>query len=207
MGKAVERINAFVRSVPTWAVYIVYLLPVPWLIYQGITGDLGRDPVKRLEHELGEIALQLLVIGLCITPLRRFVGVNLLKFRRAIGVVAFVYVVLHMLVWAVLDVQTLERVWADILKRPYITIGMAAFVALLPLALTSNNRSVRVLGATWRKLHKLVYLAAILAAVHFVWLVKGFQLEPLIYLGVIVALIGLRMIPSQTARARVRAPQ
>lgn len=192
-----DHINQGARWVPTWAVYIVYLLPVPWLLYEGMTGGLGREPIKALEHELGEIALQLLVIGLCITPLRRFLGVNLLKFRRAIGLLAFIYVVLHMLVWAVLDVQALDRMWADIVKRPYVTIGMAGFLLLLPLALTSNNWSVRKLGPAWRKLHKLVYPAAVLGAVHFIWLVKGFQIEPLVYLAVIVGLLGLRLLPKR----------
>ena len=193
-----DRINRAARRVPVWAVYCVYLLPVPWLLYQGSVGDLGRDPVKRLEHELGEIALQLVIIGLAITPLRRFANINLIKFRRAIGVLTFVYVCLHILVWAVLDVQTLDRVWADILKRPYITIGMASFLLLLPLAITSNNVSVRKLGVAWRRLHKLAYPAAILGGIHYVWLAKGFQLEPLVYLTVILCLLGLRLIPKSS---------
>ncbi|WP_415404582.1 protein-methionine-sulfoxide reductase heme-binding subunit MsrQ [Tateyamaria sp. SN3-11] len=189
----VDRINQVVRKVPTWAVYIVYLIPVPVLLYMGMTGGLGREPIKALEHELGEIALQLLIIGLCITPLRRFTGVNLIKFRRTMGVLAFTYVALHLLVWAVLDVQALDRVWADILKRPYITIGMAAFVLMIPLAVTSNNKSVRALGAVWRKLHLLTYPVAILAGIHFIWLSKGFQLEPMVYMAVILALLALRV--------------
>ncbi len=188
----VELINRGARKIPTWAVYIVYLLPVPFLLYLAQTGGLGREPIQALEHELGEIAIQLLIIGLCISPLRRFFGVNLIKFRRAIGLLAFTYVALHLLVWAVLDVQSLERVWADIVKRPYITIGMAGFVLMLPLALTSNNASVRMLGAAWRKLHLLTYPIALLAAVHFIWVRKGFQLEPLIYLAVIVVLLVIR---------------
>ena len=181
------------RKVPTGGVYMVYLIPVPVLLYQGMTGGLGREPINALERELGEIALQLLVIGLCISPLRKFAGVNLIKFRRAIGLLAFTYVVLHLLVWAVLDIQSLERIWADIIKRPYITIGMAAFALMIPLAVTSNNRSVRALGAGWRKLHLLTYPVAILAAVHFIWLSKGFQMEPLVYLSVILSLLALRV--------------
>ncbi len=187
-----DRINRAARKVPVWLVWVLYLIPVPVLLYMGSTGGLGRDPVEALEHELGEIALQLLIIGLCITPLRRHLGINLLKFRRAIGLLAFVYVALHLLVWAVLDLQSLERVWADILKRPYITIGMAAFLLMLPLALTSNNASVRKLGPAWRKLHQLIYVAILLGGVHFLWVRKGFQVEPLIYLAVIVLLLGLR---------------
>ncbi|MEL6452987.1 MAG: protein-methionine-sulfoxide reductase heme-binding subunit MsrQ [Pseudomonadota bacterium] len=189
----VDGINRWARKVPTWAVYIVYLIPVPVLLYMGVTGGLGVDPVKALEHELGEIALQLVIIGLCISPLRRFFGVNLIKFRRTMGVLAFTYVALHLLVWAVLDVQALDRVWADIVKRPYITIGMAAFVLMIPLVVTSNNRSVRALGAVWRKVHLLTYPIAILAGLHYIWLSKGFQLEPLAYMAVILALLALRV--------------
>ena len=163
------------------------------------TGGLGREPVEALEHELGEIALQLLIIGLCISPLRRFVGLNLLKFRRAFGVLAFTYVALHLLVWAVLDVQTLERVWADIVKRPYITIGMASFVLMLPLILTSNNWAVRWLGPLWSRLHLLPYPVALLAAVHFIWVRKGFQIETLLYLGVITGLLALRFVGQRRA--------
>ena len=141
-----DSINNAARRVPVWLVWLLCLIPIPMLLYAGSTGGLGREPIKTLEHELGEIAIQLLIVGLCISPLRRYLGVNLLKFRRALGLLAFTYVTLHLVVWAILDVQSLERVWADILKRPYITVGMASFVLLLPLALTSNNTSVRKLS-------------------------------------------------------------
>ncbi len=189
----IDRLNTLFRRVPTWAVHIVYLLPVPWLLYLALTGGLGREPIKALEHELGEIALQLLVIGLAVTPLRQHIGLNLIKFRRAIGLLAFTYVVLHLSVWLFLDVQIWSQIWADILKRPYITIGMAAFALMIPLAVTSNNWSVRKLGPAWRKLHKLTYVAGILGAIHYVWLAKGFQIEPLAYLVVILGLLSLRV--------------
>lgn len=189
----VDRINAFARRVPTWVLYILYLLPVPWLLYLAQTGGLGREPIKALEHELGEIALQLLIIGLTITPLRRYLGINLLKFRRMFGLLAFIYVSLHLLVWLVLDVGILSQIWADILKRPYITIGMAGFVLLIPLALTSNNWSVRKLGAGWRKLHRLSYVAVLLGGVHYMMLTKTWALEPVIYMAVILGLLALRL--------------
>lgn len=189
----VDRINQTVRKVPTAAIYIVGLIPVPVLLYWGMTGGLGREPIQALEHELGEIALQLLIASLCVTPLRQYAGLNLMKFRRSIGLLAFIYVALHLLVWAVLDVQSLDRVWADILKRPYITIGMAAFVLMIPLAVTSNNKSVRLLGTAWRKLHLLAYPVAALAALHFIWLSKVLEPEPLIYAAVIFGLLALRL--------------
>lgn len=188
-----DRINAWARRIPTWVIYLAGALPAPWLFYLGATGGLGVEPVKALEHEYGELALQLLIAGLCVTPLRRQFGINLVKFRRALGLLAFSYVTMHLLVWAVLDVQALDRVWADIVKRPYITIGMSAFVLMVPLAATSNNWSVRRLGPRWRQLHRLTYAVVLLGAVHFIWLRKGWQVEPLVYLVVIVALLALRM--------------
>lgn len=193
MNAAVETVNRGIRRVPAWPLYLLGLVPAVWLFWLGTTGRLGVEPIEVLEHELGEIALQLMVAVLAVTPLRRLAGVNLLKFRRAIGVLAFVYVTLHLLVWLLLDVGILAQIWADILKRPYVTVGFTAFLLMVPLAVTSNNWSVRRLGATWRRLHMLTYAAALLAAIHFVWLVKGFQIEPLIYLVVILGLLALRI--------------
>ena len=195
-----ELVNSWARRLPTWVVYLALAAPAPWLFFLAVTGGLGVDPVKALEHEYGLIALQLLIAGLCITPLRRYAGVNLLKFRRALGLLAFCYVVLHLLVWAVLDVQALDRVWADIVKRPYITIGMTALLLMLPLAATSNNLSLRCLGPRWRQLHRLTYAVAVLAAVHFIWLRKGWQVEPLVYLLAILVLLGLRAVPRNRGR-------
>lgn len=197
----VDTINTATRRIPTWCVYILYLIPVPYLFYLGISGGLGPDPVKALEHELGEIALQLLIIGLCITPLRRFFGLNLIRFRRTFGVLAFTYVTLHLLVWAILDVQALDRVIEDIVKRPYIAIGMASFALLLPLALTSNNWSVRRLGPLWRSLHKLTYVAVVLGGLHYIWLAKGIQLEPLLYMATIIGLLATRFVLPKRARS------
>ncbi len=188
-----DRINAAARRIPTWLVYGAGLLPAPLLFWMAATGRLGVEPINALEREYGELALKLLIAGLCVTPLRRHLKVNLLKFRRAIGLLAFFYVAAHFCVWAVLDVQTLDRVWGEILKRPYVTIGMTAFVAMMPLALTSNNASVRWLGSRWRKLHRLTYGVAVLGAGHFIWLSKGFQIEPLVYLTIVVLLLALRV--------------
>ncbi|MGR3697178.1 MAG: protein-methionine-sulfoxide reductase heme-binding subunit MsrQ, partial [Roseovarius sp.] len=181
-----DRINGLARRVPVWAVWLLGLAPAVWTFYLGLTGGLGAEPIKALERELGEVALQLVILGLCITPLRRHLGVNLIRFRRAVGLLAFTYVCLHLLVWLVLDVQIWAQIWADILKRPYVTVGFTAFLMMCPLALTSNDLSVRRLGPRWRVLHRLTYAVAILAAVHFIWLSKGFQIEPLVYLGVIL---------------------
>lgn len=188
-----QHINQWARQIPSWVVYVLLLIPAPWFFYLGATGGLGVEPIKALEHEYGELALKLLVAGLAITPLRTHLGINLIKFRRAIGLMAFFYVSAHLLVWLVLDVQIVSQIWADILKRPYITIGMVGFILMLPLAVTSNNRSIRMLGPKWRQLHKLTYIVVLLGAVHFLMLVKGFQLEPILYLAVILALLALRL--------------
>jgi sulfoxide reductase heme-binding subunit YedZ len=195
-----DRINGLARRVPVWAVWLLGLVPAVWTFYLGLTGGLGAEPIKALERELGEVALQLVILGLCITPLRRYLGVNLIRFRRAMGLLAFTYVSVHLLVWLVLDVQIWAQIWADILKRPYVTVGFTAFLMMIPLALTSNDLSLRWLGPRWRVLHRLTYGVAVLGAVHFIWLSKGFQIEPLVYLAVILALLGLRWRPTRQSR-------
>ncbi|MFS4581933.1 protein-methionine-sulfoxide reductase heme-binding subunit MsrQ [Phaeobacter sp. C3_T13_0] len=194
------RVNSILRRVPVWLIYVLGILPAGVLFYQGLIGALGPEPIKALEHEYGELALQLLVLTLAVTPLRRLVGLNLMRFRRAIGLLCFFYVSCHLLVWLVLDVQALGQILADIVKRPYITIGMIGFVLLLPLAVTSNNLSVRRLGIRWRLLHKLTYPAALLGALHYVVLVKGFQLEPFLYFGLILFLLAFRFASFQRLR-------
>ncbi len=192
----VQRINGASRRLPPGALYVLAPLPAVWWFYQGVVGGLGPEPVKALEHLCGELALQLLILCLAVTPLRMFTGLNLIRFRRAIGVIAFFYVLLHLCVWLFIDVRIPSQIWADILKRPYITIGMVGFALLVPLAVTSNNLSVRRLGSLrWRRLHRLVYVAVLLGGVHFLMVVKGWQVEPMVYLGVIAILLAARFAP------------
>jgi sulfoxide reductase heme-binding subunit YedZ len=189
-----ERVNGALRRMPVWPVYVVGALPPFWFLYLGLTGGLGVEPIKELEHRLGELGLQVLIAALAVTPLRRFTGISLLRFRRAIGLIAFCYIACHLLVWLVLDIQDLGRIWQDVVKRPYITIGMVGFVLLIPLAVTSNNWSVRKLGAAaWKRVHWLAYPATILGAVHFVMVAKGWQIEPMLYLITILALLAARI--------------
>ncbi len=198
-----QRINTALGRVPPWLLYIVAVVPPAWFLYLGMTGGLGVEPIKELEHRLGELALQLFIVALAVRPLREWTGVNLLKQRRALGLITFFYVLLHLLVWLVLDVGILSEIWADIVKRPYITVGMAAFVLMIPLAITSNNLSLRKMGPKrWRNWHKLTYPAAVLAALHYVMLAKGFQIEPLIYLAITLILLAARLrLPRKTAPA------
>ena len=205
-----ERLNAALRRLPVWPLYPLGLLPAVWLFWLGLTGGLGPDPVKALEHRYGEIALQLMVAVLAVTPLRRLTGLSLMRFRRALGLLAFAYVTLHLAVWLGLDVQlNLAQAWEDVLKRPYITIGMAGFLLLVPLALTSTDSALRRLGpVAWRRLHRLTYVAALAGAVHYLLLVKADRAEPLVYLAVILLLLALRLplgLGRRGRRAEVRA--
>ncbi len=180
--------------VPSWLIYPLVIMPGLWLFYLAVQNQLGPDPVKALENGLGEYALQFLIAGLAISPLMRFARINLIKYRRALGLVGFFYVIAHFTVYIVLDMQfDWQEIVTDIIKRPYITIGVSAFLLLLPLALTSNNISIRKLGAAgWNKLHLIVYPAVILGAVHYVMIKKTWALEPLLYLAAALFLISLR---------------
>ncbi|MBL3571755.1 sulfoxide reductase heme-binding subunit YedZ [Rhodovulum sulfidophilum] len=199
----VQRVNIALARLPTWPVYVAGMLPAAWAVWLGATGGLGVEPINALEDRLGLLALQFLIAGLAVTPLRRWTGLNLIRFRRALGLVAMGHLVLHLTVWLVLDLRDWGLVWADIVKRPYITVGMLAFALLLPLAATSSNRAIRSLGPLrWRRLHRLVYLAVPLGGLHFVMQAKGWQVEPLVYLATILGLLALRV---GVTRARIAA--
>ena len=177
------------------AIYVVGMLPAVWYFYLGITDQLGADPQNTLERLLGLWALRFLILSLAVTPLRRLGGPNLIRYRRTLGLLAFYYASLHLTVYLLLDQGLdLAAIWADIVKRPYITVGMFAFVLLVPLAITSNNAMIRRLGgAAWQRLHRLVYVAAAAAAIHFVMVVKAWPPEPLIYAGIVAALLLFRL--------------
>lgn len=180
------------------AVFALCLLPFAYLLIQvlGFAGsDLGANPVESLLHELGLWGLRFLLIGLAITPLRRFSGWHwLTRFRRMIGLFAFFYVVLHFLTYAVLDQGLLiEAIIEDILKRPYITLGVTAMLMLIPLAMTSTSGMMRRLGKNWLRLHRLVYPVAILAVWHFYWQVKLDTLDATVYALILSFLLGIRV--------------
>jgi sulfoxide reductase heme-binding subunit YedZ len=168
--------------------------PAIWTFYAGLANQLGADPMRTLEQTLGLWALRFLIMALAITPLRRLGGPSLVRWRRAIGLLGFYYAALHLTVYLVLDQGlNLAAIWADIVKRPYITIGMLAFTILVPLAITSNGPMIRRLGAAaWRRLHRLVYVATAAAAIHFLLLVKTWPGEPIIYAALIAALLLVR---------------
>jgi sulfoxide reductase heme-binding subunit YedZ len=203
------RMKFALPRIPLWLIYVAGLLPAAWYFYLGINDQLGADPMKTLERLLGLWALRFLIACLTITPLRQSLGINLLRYRRQLGLLAFYYAMLHLTVYLVLD-QGLDMsaIVADIVKRPYITIGMAAFTLLVPLAVTSNNASIRYLGGrVWSRLHKVVYIAVALAAVHFLLVVKAWPLQPMVYAAIVAALLGyraLRVLPRRLKPVAVR---
>ena len=177
------------------AIYICGMLPAVWTFYLGLADQLGADPQNVLERTLGLWALRFLILALAITPLRRLGGPNLMRYRRAIGLLGFYYAALHLTVYLVLDRGLdVAAIWADMLKRPYITVGMLAFTILVPIAVTSNSPMIRRLGgAAWQRLHRLVYVATAAAALHFIMLVKAWSPEPLIYAGLVAVLLLFRL--------------
>jgi methionine sulfoxide reductase heme-binding subunit len=192
------------------AIYIVGLMPAVSTFYLGLTDQLGADPQNVLERTLGLWALRFLILTLAITPLRRLGGPNWVRYRRTLGLLAFYYAVMHLSVYLLLDKDLdLAAIWADIVKRPYITVGMIAFLLLTPLAVTSNAPMIRRLGgAAWRRLHRLVYLVAAAAALHFVMLVKSWPAEPLVYSGMVASLLLFRIVtPLQRWTRPVRGRQ
>lgn len=161
----------------------------------GIANDtLGADPVARITRDTGTWALRLLLLGLALTPLRRLSGQAWpIRFRRLVGLYAFFYACLHLATWLVLDLGGYwTQLFHDLAKRPYITLGFSAWLLLVPLALTSTRGWMRRLGRRWGQLHKLVYAAALLAVMHYLWLVKIDLREPLAYAAVLALLLGLR---------------
>ncbi len=176
-------------------VFLLCLLPLALLGWRIAAGRLGANPVEAVLHFTGAWGLRLLLVTLAVTPLRRLTGRGwLLRFRRMLGLFAFFYVVLHVAVYLVLDRGLAwEEIVTDLAKRPYIMVGFAAFVLLVPLAVTSTRGWVRRLGRRWQLLHRSVYLIAVLGVLHFLWLVKADLREPLIYAAVLAVLLAARV--------------
>lgn len=194
------------RDAAIWLLYIIGLVPGLWYFYLGLTAQLGADPVRTFEHALGLWALRFLCLGLAITPLRDLAGINLIAYRRALGLLAFYYVLAHFVVYLTLDRGLiLSSIAGDILKRPYIMLGMAGLIMLIPLALTSNRWSIRKLGPRWTTLHKLAYPILLAAVLHYVLSIKSITLEPVFYLTVVTLLLGYRLVrPFIMERKRAR---
>jgi sulfoxide reductase heme-binding subunit YedZ len=187
------------------------LAPFAWLA-AGVAGlggvSLGANPVEEILHTLGKWGLNFLLITLCVTPLRQLTGwIHWMRFRRMLGLTAFFYLLGHFVFYLLVD-QGLDyrSVLEDVVKRPYITVGFTGLMLLLPLALTSTRASMRRLGRRWQKLHRLVYVAALLGCVHFYWQVKADVREPLYYLAALGALLGWRWWKHRQRLARAAEP-
>ncbi len=194
----------------TVMLFVVCLLPVAWyagdLLMHGVQGVFERyaDPIKTIEHQSGIWALRFLILTLAMTPLRLLTGsLWPIRYRRMLGLFAFFYACLHFLVYLFLDLEfDLADVTEDILERPYITIGLTALLLMLPLAVTSTRGWMRRLGRRWKRLHRLAYVAAVLAVMHFWWLVKLDISEPLAYALILAVLFGIRLVARQRQVAR-----
>ncbi len=187
--------------------WLAALSPLAYLVACFETGNLGANPIDFVTRTLGDWTLRILLASLAVTPLRILTGQAwLITLRRLLGLFAFAYAVLHFAVWIVLDFFfDWELMAADIVKRPYVTVGMTAVLLLTPLAITSTSGMIKRLGArNWRRLHRLVYVAAVCGVLHFVWLAKVGRQTPWIYAAVLAVLLGIRVV--DTLRRRARRP-
>ena len=176
-------------------VWAVALTPLAGLVYGFATDNLTVNPIEYVTRELGQTTIRLLLATLALTPLRLLFGWSWpITLRRLLGLFAFSYAVLHFSVWIVLDHFFDWRTMGDdILKRPWITVGVAALVLLIPLAATSTTGMIKRLGGrAWRRLHRLVYVAAVLGCLHYIWLAKKVLIQPWIYAGILAVLLGIR---------------
>ncbi|KAA5604077.1 sulfoxide reductase heme-binding subunit YedZ [Roseospira marina] len=179
-----------------WGVFLGCALPLLALVLWAATGDLGANPIETVVRHLGDWALRLLILTLALTPLRHLTGSSRpVRYRRMIGLWAFAYVCLHVLAYVVVDIGLhLPTLIDDLTKRPYIMVGMAGVLTLIPLAATSTKGMIKRLGGRrWQRLHQLVYAAGILGAVHYLLMVKADITEPLVYIGLLVLLYGIRV--------------
>lgn len=177
-------------------VFVAALIPLVLLVWEGFNADLGANPIEAIELRTGRWALRFIAITLAVTPLRRITGWNeAIKYRRMLGLFAFLYATLHMSAFIGLDMFfDVSDIVEDIVKHPYITIGMATWLLLLPLAITSTRGWVRRLGGKrWNRLHQLIYVAAITGTIHYLWAVKKDTFLPLVYLTIIGSLLAWRL--------------
>jgi sulfoxide reductase heme-binding subunit YedZ len=193
-----------------WAKPVAHLLcvaPFAWLLWAGYSDSLGANPVEKLTHETGQWTLRLLLITLCLSPLRQWSGIAAwLRFRRLVGLYSFFYACCHFAIWFIADHSLdLAAMLEDVIKRPYITLGFSAFLLLWPLALTSNRLMLQRLGRNWKRLHQLVYAIALLGVLHFLWLVKADYLEPSIYAIIALILLAHRVDPLKRLSASFAA--
>jgi sulfoxide reductase heme-binding subunit YedZ len=189
-------------------VFLLCLVPLGLLIWRLLTNNLGANPVEFIQHATGDWTLRFLIFTLCITPFRKLLNLpDLIRFRRMLGLFAFFYVCLHFLTYLGPDQSfDLAGMWKDVAKRPFITVGFAGFVSLIPLAITSTTGWIRRIGGKrWQMLHRLIYFAAVCGVIHYYWLVKSDVRKPLFY-GALVAILLLWRLVSWILKRRNQAP-
>ena len=177
-------------------VFLALLSPFLWLVYRAATGGLSANPIEDLLHETGRWGFRILLLTLCVTPLRRLFGwAVLMRFRRMLGLFSFFYLLLHFSVYLGLDrLLSWPEIAEDLTRRPFIMVGFASLMLLVPLAVTSTNKMVKRLGGKrWIQLHRLVYFAAVGGAIHYIWAKKLDTREPTIYAGILLILFLLRI--------------
>ena len=176
-------------------VFLLCLVPFLWLLIRALSGRLSVNPIEDITLTTGIWSLRFLLMTLLVTPVRRLTGWNrIIQFRRMLGLFAFFYTAMHFLTYLVLDqFFAFDLIAADIFKRPFITAGFVAFVLMIPLAVTSTRGWIRRLGRRWQLLHRLIYISAIAAAVHYLWKVKVMMGSPVYYAIVVALLLGFRI--------------
>ena len=190
------------------AVFLSCLVPLGVLVWRLLTSRLGANPVEFIQHATGDWTLRFLIITLCVTPFRKLLNLpDLIRFRRMLGLFAFFYVCLHFLTYLGPDQSfDLAGMWKDVAKRPFITVGFAAFVSLIPLAITSTTGWIRRIGGKrWQILHRLIYFAAVCGVIHYYWLVKSDVRKPLFY-GALVAILLVWRLAGWFTKRRSQAP-
>lgn len=193
-------------------VFLAALGPALWLIYRGLTGDLGANPIDEITDVTGRWTLRLILVTLAVTPVRRISRWNgIIRLRRMLGLFAFFYATLHFATWLVIDqFFAWEFILADIVKRPFITVGFTGFVLMVPLAVTSTAGWIRRLGGKWwNRLHRLIYATGVAGVLHYLWLVKVIEPEQIAYAVILAVLLGARVwwaVERSVTRARARVP-
>jgi len=175
-------------------IFTLSLMPIFFIIYQIITNQLGPEPIKEITHHTGKSTLYFIVITLAMTPLKKITKLNIwINYRRMFGLFIFFYASVHLMTYVGLDYRfDLASIGDDIIKKKYIFIGFSAWLLLIPLAITSNKRMIKILKEKWKKLHRLIYLISLFGAIHYLWLVKRDLTEPLIFLVVLIILLAFR---------------
>ena len=191
----ITKTNDFLDKIPVWIIYLLGFAPFIFVFVLSLSNKVGPDPLRVLEHKTGIWSLNYLIFVLSISLFENLIKLKLLRFRRCLGLLAFYYSFIHLMIYLILDRQlNFFEIFNDIIKRPYIFFGFLAFIFFLPLVFTSNNFSKNFFGIkSWLKIHTLVYLIAIFSIIHYILLVKSWPIQPIILSFLVILLITLRL--------------